>query len=146
MDLGPRVTLDAASATSSALPDPPCRPTSSSTAAWPGRSARALCGAWLSCVPGPGPGDRLPHAWLPDGRSIYDVLGPGLTLLARPGIETTALQEVCTSRGVPLDVAALLDDGLVRRYRGTPCWCGPTSTSSGPGWSCRATPSLWSTA
>jgi 2-polyprenyl-6-methoxyphenol hydroxylase-like FAD-dependent oxidoreductase len=66
---------------------------------------------------GPGAGDRLPHAWLPDGRSIYDVLGPGFTLLTRPGTGTTALRELCASRGVPLVVAGLLDDDLARRYR-----------------------------
>jgi 2-polyprenyl-6-methoxyphenol hydroxylase-like FAD-dependent oxidoreductase len=27
------------------------------------------------------PGARLPHNWLPDGRSLYDALGPDLTLL-----------------------------------------------------------------
>lgn len=27
------------------------------------------------------PGARLPHAWLPDGRSLYDLLGPDFTLL-----------------------------------------------------------------
>ena len=27
------------------------------------------------------PGARLPHAWLPDGRSIYDLLADGLTLI-----------------------------------------------------------------
>jgi len=30
-------------------------------------------------------GGRLPHAWLPDGRSTLDLLGEGLTLLAAPG-------------------------------------------------------------
>lgn len=43
-------------------------------------------------------GSRLPHAWLPDGRSLYDVLGPGLTLLAQPGDQTAALREVCARR------------------------------------------------
>ena len=66
---------------------------------------------------GPGAGDRLPHAWLPDGRSVYDALGRGLTLLTRSGDETAALQEVCARRKVPLTVAALLDDSLVHRYR-----------------------------
>ncbi len=66
---------------------------------------------------GPGAGQRLPHAWLPDGRSVYDALGPGLTLLTRPGDDATALQDLCTRRGVPLTVAALLDDDLMRRYR-----------------------------
>ncbi|WP_433781557.1 FAD-dependent monooxygenase [Actinomycetospora sp. CA-101289] len=56
-----------------------------------------------------GAGHRLPHTWLPDGRSLYDVLGPGLTLLARPGDEPAALREICALRGVPLTVVKLPD-------------------------------------
>ena len=29
------------------------------------------------------PGCRMPHLWLRDGRSLYDALGPGFTLLRR---------------------------------------------------------------
>ncbi|MEJ2869764.1 FAD-dependent monooxygenase [Actinomycetospora sp. OC33-EN08] len=65
---------------------------------------------------GPHAGKRLPHAWLPDGRSVYDVLGPGLTLLTRPGDDATELEKVCARRGVPLVVAPLLDDDLAARY------------------------------
>jgi hypothetical protein len=39
----------------------------------------------------PGAGDRLPHAWLPDGRSLYDVLGPDHTLLVAPGTDPTPI-------------------------------------------------------
>ncbi len=53
-----------------------------------------------------GAGGRLPHAWLPDGRSLYDVLGPGFTLLAPTGDGTAALQDACARRGVPLTVAS----------------------------------------
>jgi hypothetical protein len=34
-----------------------------------------------SYVPAAEPGARLPHAWRPDGSSLYDHLGPGCTLL-----------------------------------------------------------------
>jgi 2-polyprenyl-6-methoxyphenol hydroxylase-like FAD-dependent oxidoreductase len=34
-----------------------------------------------SYVPAAEPGARLPHAWRPDGSSLYDDLGPGCTLL-----------------------------------------------------------------
>jgi hypothetical protein len=54
-----------------------------------------------------GAGERLPHAWLPDGRSLYDALGPGLTLLTRPGVATTAFTRECARRGVPLAAAAV---------------------------------------
>jgi 2-polyprenyl-6-methoxyphenol hydroxylase-like FAD-dependent oxidoreductase len=43
-------------------------------------------------------GDRLRHAWLPDGRSLYDVLGPGYSLLGR----STAVEDAFRARGVPL--------------------------------------------
>ena len=36
----------------------------------------------LTCyTPAAEPGARLPHAWLPDGSSLYDQLGPGFTLV-----------------------------------------------------------------
>jgi 2-polyprenyl-6-methoxyphenol hydroxylase-like FAD-dependent oxidoreductase len=66
---------------------------------------------------GPGAGKRLPHAWLPDSGSLYDVLGSGLTLLTRGGAEVAGFREACADRGVPLAVAPVLDDALVRRYR-----------------------------
>ena len=33
-------------------------------------------------TPSARPGSLAPHAWLPDGRSLYDLFGPGLTLVA----------------------------------------------------------------
>jgi len=38
-------------------------------------------GDTTSYTPAADPGARLPHAWLPDGSSLYDRLGTGLTLL-----------------------------------------------------------------
>lgn len=35
----------------------------------------------LRYTPSAHPGARLPHTWLPDGRSIYDTLGDGFTLI-----------------------------------------------------------------
>ena len=58
-----------------------------------------------------GTGERLPHRWLPDGRSLYDVLGPGFTLLTPPSADVAALTDACATRGVPLAVAEVLDDG-----------------------------------
>ncbi|MFP5071094.1 FAD-dependent monooxygenase [Pseudonocardia nantongensis] len=85
-----------------------------------------------------GAGERLPHAWLPDGRSLYDVLGPGYTLLARTGDGTAALREACRRRGVPLTVATLPDDGVVGHGRAAAllvrpdqhiAWSGPALPS-----------------
>jgi 2-polyprenyl-6-methoxyphenol hydroxylase-like FAD-dependent oxidoreductase len=63
------------------------------------------------------PGARLPHLWLPDGASLYDRLGKGLSLLrlrddadVAPFIETTA------ARGVPLSVIELRGQTLEERY------------------------------
>ncbi len=39
----------------------------------------------LRYLPSARPGARLPHTWLPGGRSIYDLLGPALTLLRLDG-------------------------------------------------------------
>ncbi|MFG3133275.1 FAD-dependent monooxygenase [Streptomyces tendae] len=53
-------------------------------------------------------GARLPHLFLEGGRSLYDLLGAGLTLLA-PGQDAsvTAVEEAARLRGVPLTVVRL---------------------------------------
>jgi hypothetical protein len=50
------------------------------------------------------PGCRLPHFWLADGRSLYDALGPGYTLLRFREAEVEPLLAAARRRGVPLDV------------------------------------------
>ncbi|GAA4890095.1 FAD-dependent monooxygenase [Actinomycetospora straminea] len=62
-----------------------------------------------------GAGGRLPHARLPDGRSLYDALGADLTLLLREPADGAALQEACARRGVPLTTLAVIDDALAAR-------------------------------
>lgn len=47
------------------------------------------------------PGARLPHAWLPDGSSLYDRLGAGFTLL---GPRAGSLAARARRRGIPLTV------------------------------------------
>jgi 2-polyprenyl-6-methoxyphenol hydroxylase-like FAD-dependent oxidoreductase len=61
-------------------------------------------------VPSDLPGGRAPHVWLDRGRgpgsSLYDRLGPGLTLLRlgdRPA-DATALTTAAQTRGIPLHV------------------------------------------
>ncbi len=51
-----------------------------------------------------GPGTLLPHAWLGAGRSLYDELGDGFTLLRRPGAACRGLERAARLRGVPLKV------------------------------------------
>jgi 2-polyprenyl-6-methoxyphenol hydroxylase-like FAD-dependent oxidoreductase len=53
------------------------------------------------------PGCRTPHLWLADGRSLYDSLGGGFTLLRfDPGLDAGPLLAAAERRGVPM---ALLD-------------------------------------
>lgn len=62
------------------------------------------------------PGCRLPHLWLQDGRALYDILGPGLTLL-NVGVGAAAkvdtLVDAATRRGLPLQVVTVDDPGAV---------------------------------
>ena len=63
------------------------------------------------------PGARLPHLWLPDGASLYDRLGNGLSLLRlRDDANVTPFIESATTCGVPLTVVELRDQTLEERY------------------------------
>ena len=56
-------------------------------------------------TPAADPGARLPHAWLPDGSSLYDHLGRGLTLVGPVGgrpAAVAALTARAARRGIPL--------------------------------------------
>lgn len=89
------------------------------------------------------PGARLPHSWLPDGRSLYDLLGDGLTLLLLAGDrepDRAAFAKEAAARGVPLTTVDLT--GLVPRERyGAPmllirpdqhiAWRGADGTQAG---------------
>ncbi len=63
------------------------------------------------------PGARLPHLWLPDGASLYNRLGNGLSLL-RLGddVDPGPLVESAAARGVPLDVIELRGQNLEELY------------------------------
>ena len=51
------------------------------------------------------PGCRMPHVALPDGRSLYDMLGAGYTLFRNdPDASVEPLVEAARSEGVPLEV------------------------------------------
>ncbi len=53
------------------------------------------------------PGCRVPHVWLADGRSLYDALDSGYTLLrTQPQVDVAPLVDAAARRGFPL---ALLD-------------------------------------
>jgi 2-polyprenyl-6-methoxyphenol hydroxylase-like FAD-dependent oxidoreductase len=56
-------------------------------------------------APSARPGCRLPHAWLEDGRSIYDILGTGFSLLVTDSAANGAsFVEAASSIGMPLTV------------------------------------------
>jgi hypothetical protein len=66
-------------------------------------------------TPSAHPGARLPHAWLPDGRSLYDALGDGFALLRlTDDVDAGPLVDAAASRSVPLRVVDL--PGLRERY------------------------------
>jgi hypothetical protein len=66
-------------------------------------------------TPSTRPGARLPHLWLPDGRSLYDALGAGLTLLRTNNgnhsddddAGCAPLIDAARRRGIPLAVVDL---------------------------------------
>jgi 2-polyprenyl-6-methoxyphenol hydroxylase-like FAD-dependent oxidoreductase len=66
------------------------------------------------------PGCRTPHVWLADGRSLYDAMGAGYTLLRfDASIDTHALEDAARRRGVPLTVLDVhpRDGDAARVYR-----------------------------
>jgi hypothetical protein len=51
------------------------------------------------------PGCRTPHLWLADGRSLYDAMGSGYTLLRfDPKVSVAGLTEAAKKRGMPFQV------------------------------------------
>ena len=68
-------------------------------------------------VPTARPGSRLPHIWLPDGASLYDRLGNGLSLLRlRDDADATSFIESAAVSGVPLTVIELRGERLEEVY------------------------------
>ncbi|MDQ6672292.1 MAG: FAD-dependent monooxygenase [Chloroflexota bacterium] len=63
------------------------------------------------------PGARLPHTWLPDGRSLYDALGRDLSLvrLSRTA-DAAPFVAAAQAHALPLTVVDLSDLGLGERY------------------------------
>jgi hypothetical protein len=65
------------------------------------------------------PGCRVPHFFLADGRSLYDALGPGYTLLRLDGrADPSAVLAAARLRGVPMTlVDPQAREGLPEAYR-----------------------------
>lgn len=67
----------------------------------------------IAYTPSAHPGCLLPHVWLRDGRSVYDALGSGFTLLAGPGVDAgpaaAAVHAAAAEHGIPVTVLPLTD-------------------------------------
>jgi hypothetical protein len=68
-------------------------------------------------TPSASPGAVLPHAWLDDSTSVYDVLGDGFTLLVDAGAQAAAavdpyaqVRAAAADRQIPLTVAVVGPD------------------------------------
>jgi 2-polyprenyl-6-methoxyphenol hydroxylase-like FAD-dependent oxidoreductase len=69
-----------------------------------------------SYIPSAHPGARLPHTWLPDGSSVYDLLGEEFTALQLSlDADPRSLVEAAARQGVPLRVVDL--SSLPRLHR-----------------------------
>jgi 2-polyprenyl-6-methoxyphenol hydroxylase-like FAD-dependent oxidoreductase len=62
---------------------------------------------WGTYTPLDRPGARLPHFWLADGRSCYDLLGPGFTLIDFAANDTAPFERAARERGVPLAIVRM---------------------------------------
>ena len=69
-------------------------------------------------VPSAAPGCLAPHQWLADGRSLYDLFGPGFTLLALGAAaeDIAAAREQAARMDVPLRIVEREDEALRRLY------------------------------
>jgi hypothetical protein len=63
------------------------------------------------------PGGRTPHAWMPDGSSLFDHLGDGLTVLRlAPDADAEPFERAAAERGIPLRTVAADAPGVAGAY------------------------------
>ncbi|WP_061001128.1 FAD-dependent monooxygenase [Mycolicibacterium mucogenicum] len=67
-------------------------------------------------IPGTTPGARPPSVFLPDGTPLFDLFGPGFTLLRFTDIDVTELTSAAADRGVPVTVVDVRDAHTRRLY------------------------------
>ena len=69
-------------------------------------------------TPSTAPGCRTPHLWLADGRSLYDAMGAGYTLLRLdPSVDSSSIAGAAEARSVPLEVLDVVADEIPPAYR-----------------------------
>jgi 2-polyprenyl-6-methoxyphenol hydroxylase-like FAD-dependent oxidoreductase len=70
-----------------------------------------------SFTPSTTPGCRAPHIWLDDGRSLYDAMGAGYTLLRfDPTVDVADLLHAAANRAVQLDLLDVVSDEAAEVY------------------------------
>lgn len=62
------------------------------------------------------PGSRAPSVFLEDGRALFDLFGPGFTLLSFAEADTSAIEVAARKRGMPLTVLRVDDPDACRVY------------------------------
>ena len=75
---------------------------------------------FLNYVPSARPGSIAPHAWLHDGRSLYDTFGAGYTLLVTDGsldADVERFQAAATACGIPLTLSRAPRGSVAALYR-----------------------------
>jgi len=75
--------------------------------------------AMRSYQPSARPGARAPHAWLADGRSLYDTFGAGFTLLAFGAGAAAHAQSAkadAHQAGTPLEIVPIADESVAALY------------------------------
>ncbi len=69
-------------------------------------------------TPATTPGCRVPHFWLPDGRSLYDAMGDEFTLIRfDPAVVVEPLLDAARERGVPLQLLDVPETARPTCYR-----------------------------
>ncbi len=83
---------------------------------WP-ESGTAPIQAVHAYTPSTWPGVRPPSLFLADGRAIFDLFGPGFTLLRFADVEVTPIVAAAAGRDVPLEVVDIRDDHARQLYQ-----------------------------
>src|SRR3546814_14405550 len=79
-------------------------------------------------VPCASPGSLAPHAWLPDGGSLYDLFGDGYTLLVLDNFDAPDIQRARAEAervGVRLAIAPVSEPTLSSLYKSSPSLVRP---------------------
>ena len=85
------------------------------------------------------PGCLAPHLWRADGRSLYDMFGPGFTLVHTPDANAADLRraiEEARARSIPLELLAVSAEEAADRYATPLTLVRPDQFVAwrGPGW------------